>query len=340
MTSDIAVVDAYMNHLAVEKQASRHTVSNYRRDLNRYLEWLDSHELSLATVTSADLNAFIADLRRGDPEAGYKPLAASSAARTTVAVRSLHAFALAEGAVARNVAESVSPPKIPSALPHALSIEEVSRLLETARIGAGLGPEEETGGATGAKTDKAGSVDTGASGSVSDTGAISIIGLRDWALLELLYGTGMRISEALSLDIGEINQEQHIVRVLGKGNKERIIPIGDPALHAVNTWCVRGRPSCVRSSEPALFLNMRGRRLGRQSAWKSLQAIGERAGLSTSLGPHSLRHSYATHLLHGGADIRVVQELLGHASVTTTQIYTAVTIDDLRAAYHTSHPRA
>ena len=159
-------------------------------------------------------------------------------------------------------------------------------------------------------------------------------------MLELLYSTGARISEAVGLDIDDIDTENRAVVLHGKGGKERLVPIGRPAVAAIDTYLVRGRPALVARSEHALFLNVRGGRLSRQSAWQVLQTAAERAGISSGVSPHTLRHSFATHLLDGGADVRVVQELLGHASVTTTQIYTLVTIGSLREVWAGAHPRA
>ncbi|MEJ4112568.1 site-specific tyrosine recombinase XerD [Corynebacterium kroppenstedtii] len=300
------LVSAYLDHLAVEKNASPHTLSNYRRDLNKYVSWMKLRNLTIDRVDENEVEQFIADLRQGDPTLGWSPLAASSAARATVTVRSLHRFAHEEGALVSDVTVGVSVPRPAQTLPHALTVEQVARLIDSCPIPESHNP----------------------------------IALRDRALVELLYGTGVRISEALSLDIDSIDRGHSFVRVMGKGRKERLVPIGAPALHAIDAWLVQGRPSMVKKSDKALFLNNRGNRLGRQSAWKFLHSAAERCGLGDAVGPHTLRHSYATHLLQGGADIRVVQELLGHASVTTTQIYTAVSIENLREVYATSHPRA
>jgi integrase/recombinase XerD len=203
-------------------------------------------------------------------------------------------------------AGAVSPPRPPSRLPKAISIEDVERLLEAASVG-----------------------DTPAS-------------LRDRALLEVLYGSGARISEAVGLDVDDIDAEEGVVRLFGKGSKERIVPLGSYAAQAVAAYLVRGRPAFAAKGKgtPAVFLNQRGGRLSRQSAWAALRTASHRANLPGHLSPHTLRHSFATHLLDGGADVRVVQELLGHASVTTTQIYTLVTVQRLREVYAQSHPRA
>ncbi|HYQ67521.1 site-specific tyrosine recombinase XerD [Actinophytocola sp.] len=231
---------------------------------------------------------------------GHPPLAASSAARALVAVRGLHRFAVREGLVALDPAREVKPPAAPRRLPKALPVGEVLRLLETPS------------------------------------------GLRDRALLEVLYSTGARISEAVGLDLDDIDATERTVLLDGKGGKQRLVPIGRPALDALDAYLVRARPGLAAGGRgsPAVFLNVRGGRLSRQSAWQTLKVAAERAGLTASVSPHTLRHSFATHLLEGGADVRVVQELLGHASVTTTQIYTLVTVNTLREVYATAHPRA
>jgi integrase/recombinase XerD len=235
-------------------------------------------------------------------------LAASSAARSLIAVRGLHRFALREGAVRLDVAADVHPPKQGRRLPKALGIAEVQALLDA-----------------------------------PDTATVA--GLRDAALLELLYGSGARISEVLALDVDDFTQasERGMLRLFGKGRKERMVPLGSFAKAAVDAWLVRGRPqwaAAAKRATPALLLNKRGNRLSRQSAWIVLQDQAEKAAITTKISPHTLRHSFATHLLDGGADVRVVQELLGHANVTTTQIYTLVTVEHLREVFLTSHPRA
>jgi integrase/recombinase XerD len=230
----------------------------------------------------------------------HPPLAASSAARALVAVRGLHKFAVREGLVALDPAREVKPPAAPRRLPKALPVDDVLRLLETPTA------------------------------------------LRDRALLEVLYSTGARISEAVGLDLDDIDAAERTVLLDGKGGKQRLVPIGRPALDALDAYLVRARPGLAAGGRgsPAVFLNVRGGRLSRQSAWQTLKVAAERAGLTASVSPHTLRHSFATHLLEGGADVRVVQELLGHASVTTTQIYTLVTVNTLREVYATAHPRA
>jgi len=298
--------DVYLAHLAVERGLSRHTLESYRRDLDRYIAFLGSRGIgTLAEVTRPDVAAFAEALARGGD--GGSVLAPASAARTVVAVRGWHRFALAEGWTAQDPAALVAPPPRPQRLPKAIAIDEVQALLEAASVGEGPVP------------------------------------LRDRALLELVYGTGARISEAVGLawdDISrEVGAEQVILR--GKGRKERMVPLGSFAAEALDAYWYRGRPALAAKGRgtSALFLNQRGAPLSRQSAWEILHRAATRAGIA-HVSPHTLRHSFATHLLAGGADVRVVQELLGHASVTTTQVYTLVTPEALREVYIHSHPRA
>lgn len=295
----------WLDHLRVERGASPHTLRAYERDLRRYADHLAGRGIDDAgEVGESDIADFLATLREGTAE--HPPLAASSAARTLVAVRGFHKFLTLEGDTADDVAAAVPPPKPPRRLPKAIPLDQVERLLDAASVG-----------------------DTPAS-------------LRDRALLELLYGIGARVTEAVSLDVDDIEFESATVRVLGKGNKERVLPLGRYAAEALTTYLTRARPGLATKGKgtPALFLNQRGGRLSRQSAWNIIQATARRADLPGHLSPHTLRHSFATHLLDGGADVRVVQELLGHASVTTTQIYTMVTVQQLREVFASSHPRA
>ncbi|TCJ89681.1 site-specific tyrosine recombinase XerD [Nocardia alba] len=304
-------IDAYLDHLAVERGAARNTLGAYRRDLARYRSFLTGRGVeSLGAVAQGDVAEFTMALRAGG--ADYPALAAGSVARALIAVRGLHRFAAAEGVTDSDVAHAVKPPAPGRRLPKALPYDQVLRLLES----VGDEPEGPDGGPR---------------------------GLRDRALLELLYSTGARISEMVGLDVDDIDAEQRCVVLRGKGGKQRLVPIGRPALGAVDAYLVRGRPALAASgkgSGGALFLNARGGRLSRQSAWQVLQTAAERAGIEATVSPHTLRHSFATHLLDGGADVRVVQELLGHASVTTTQIYTLVTVSTLREVWATAHPRA
>ncbi|KQU34447.1 MULTISPECIES: site-specific tyrosine recombinase XerD [unclassified Rhodococcus (in: high G+C Gram-positive bacteria)] len=299
------VIATYLDHLAVERGSARNTITSYRRDLSRYASHLGELDRnSLRDVTEVDVAEFVTALRSGNEL--FPPLAASSAARTVIAVRGVHRFALAEGIVDVDVAAGVKPPAPGRRLPKSLSVEQVFALLDAV------------------------------AGEAADTPR----GLRDRALLELLYSTGARISEAVGLDVDDIDSDSRSVVLHGKGGKERIVPIGRPALDAVDAYLVRGRPALVSQGTPALLLNVRGGRLSRQSAWQVLQTAAKRAGIGASVSPHTLRHSFATHLLDGGADVRVVQELLGHASVTTTQIYTLVTVTTLREVWAEAHPRA
>jgi integrase/recombinase XerD len=309
-------VRRYLDHLVVERGLAAHTLEAYRRDLTRYTGAMSGRGKTQAgDITPEDVAAFLAGLREGDD--GHPPLAASSAARAAAAVRGLHAFAAAEGLAAADPASQVRPPVPPRRLPRAIGVAEVERL-----IGA-TGPGDGPGGAA---------------------------RLRDRALLELLYGTGARISEAVGLDVDDLGLQAPadgsgtLLRLTGKGGKDRIVPLGSYARQALDAYLVRGRPALAAASRrasvtPAVFLNARGGRLTRQGAWGVLKAAADKAGLA-QISPHTLRHSFATHLLDGGADVRVVQELLGHASVTTTQVYTLVTVDKLREVYAAAHPRA
>ncbi|MDQ6650436.1 MAG: site-specific tyrosine recombinase XerD [Actinomycetota bacterium] len=299
------VLRGYLDHLAIERGLATNTLLSYRRDLRRYLAFLaTAGHSALAEVTEADVAGFLTGLRTGD--ADHPPLAAGSAARAVIAVRGLHRFAVREGLAPTDPAQAVRPPIPARRLPKAITVEEVEMLLEAAGF---------------------------------DQTALA---LRDRALLELLYATGARISEAVGLAVDDLDLVAGSVRLLGKGGKERMVPVGGYARGAVDAYLVRGRPvlSAAGRGSSALFLNARGGALSRQSAWTVLRAAAEKAGLRGALSPHTLRHSFATHLLDGGADVRVVQELLGHASVTTTQIYTLVTVDRLREVYAAAHPRA
>ena len=300
MSNPPDVAATWLNHLAVERGLSDNTLSNYRRDLRRYLDWLDNAGLGdLGAVAATDVEAYVADLRRSG-------LAASSAGRALVVARGLHRFALREGIVDVDVAADVSPPATGRHLPDTLSIDEVTQLIDA----------------------------------VPDGEYADALDLRDKALLELLYGTGARISEVMGLTVDDVTDNDGILRITGKGNKQRLVPIGSKAVEAVEAYLVRARPLLAQGKSHALLLNTRGGALSRQSAWAILKNAAARAGLDKDISPHTLRHSYATHLLEGGADVRVVQELLGHSSVTTTQIYTHVTADNLRQVWREAHPRA
>ncbi|MFM9033544.1 MAG: site-specific tyrosine recombinase XerD [Mycobacterium sp.] len=306
-------VQGYLDHLTIERGVAANTISSYRRDLRRYVGHLAQRGIvDLRHVTETDVSEFLVELRRGDSDAGAAPLSAVSAARALIAVRGMHRFAAAEGILDLDVARAVKPPTPTRRLPKSLTLDEVLALLEGAGgDGPGDGP----------------------------------LDLRNRALLELLYSTGARISEAVGLDVDDVDTRARSVLLRGKGGKQRLVPVGRPAIAALQAYLVRGRPDLARRGRAAgsgggVFLNARGGRLSRQSAWQVLQDAADRAGISAAVSPHTLRHSFATHLLDGGADVRVVQELLGHASVTTTQIYTLVTVNALREVWAGAHPRA
>ena len=324
----IAAVDSYLRHVAVERGLATNTVAAYRRDLGLYTAWLagemsvgetDAGETAnetipdgaarpsrpisdLRAITRPHISAFVQYLSLR-PES---PLTAASIARILSTVRGFHRFLQAEGLVDVDVAHDTKPPRLALRLPKAISIEQVTALLAA-------------------------------------TDGDDIQRLRDKALLELLYATGARVSEVVNLNVDDVIMEEFdSVRLTGKGDKQRIVPVGSFARAAVSDYLVRARPmlSARGRSTPALFLGLRGQRVSRQNAWLIIRAAAERAGLTVAVSPHTLRHSFATHLLAGGADVRVVQELLGHSSVATTQIYTLVTVDTLRDMYTTAHPRA
>ncbi|APT82723.1 recombinase XerC [Corynebacterium ammoniagenes DSM 20306] len=294
-----------MDHLAVEKGASKNTVSNYRRDLKRYVSWLTTANIStLSEVSSHHVESYVADLRRGWD--GQKPLSSASTSRALIVARGLHKFALSEGLIDVDVAAEVAPPSPGKHLPDSLSIDEVTRLIDSVPAGE----------------------------------VATAVDIRDKALLEMLYGTGARVSELLDLAVDDVADSPEILTVTGKGSKQRLVPLGSHARTAIEEYLVRARPQLSRGKSHALFLNTLGKPLSRQSAWAVIQQAVQRAGLDKKVSPHTLRHSFATHLLQGGADVRTVQELLGHSSVTTTQIYTHVTADSLREVWRVAHPRA
>jgi integrase/recombinase XerD len=317
-------VRGYLEYLVVERGLAGNTVESYRRDLRRYGALLAAQgKARLDDVTPSDVAEFLACLREGDAE--HEALAVSSAARAVIAVRGLHAFAVAHGLAEADPARDVPPPTPPKRLPKAITVDDVERLL--AASGPGADPPRTVDGAS----EPAAGIDPRL--------------LRDRALLEFLYSTGARISEATGLDVDELRLDADpVVRLAGKGGKHRVVPVGSYAVRSLEAYLVRARPALAAASRrvsvsPAVFLNARGGRLTRQGAWGVLRAAAGRAGLA-DVSPHTLRHSFATHMLDGGADIRVVQELLGHASVATTQVYTLITVDRLREVYASSHPRA
>ena len=291
------LLSEFLTHLGVEKGLSRNTVAAYNRDISRFL----IHHAEPRTITSHLLEQYVGELRRAG-------LAESSIARAVVAIRNYLAFICKEEGLLDPI-KDFKPPRIPNRLPKALSIEDVTSIIDNSLV----------------------------------EGEIST--LRDKALIELLYATGGRVSEIVNLSLADISKleggEVTSIRLFGKGNKYRIVPVGKFAQEALDQYLVRLRPSLVKERRvDALFLNNRGGKLSRQSAWKVVQTAANRAAIKKEISPHALRHSFATHLLDGGADIRTVQELLGHSSVTTTQIYTLVTIDKLRESYSQAHPRA
>ncbi|MEY3165655.1 MAG: hypothetical protein RLZZ291_172 [Actinomycetota bacterium] len=293
------LLQTFLNHCLVERGLSKNTVNAYRRDLTGFVEFLLKSKVDIEDVDAESVSKFVSELR-------VRGLSESSIARKVVAIRSWYAFMEKDAGVKNKVKEYL-PPKIPKRLPKALTIDEVSRLIN----------------------------------SCDD----SIIGIRNRALLEVLYATGARVSEVVLLNTADITKSEDsvvTVKVKGKGGKERLVPLGSFAQKALDQYLVRARPVLLKKkSTAALFLNETlGTRLSRQSGWQVVKDSADRAKITSEVSPHSLRHSFATHLLDGGADIRVVQELLGHSSVTTTQIYTLVTIDKLRESYIAAHPRA
>lgn len=295
-------VDEFLSWMASERGRSANTVAAYRRDLLGYVGWLDAHHEGVLSVQRTDLDRFV-QMRRSS---GAAP---SSVARQLAAIRMLHRFLVEEGRRTDDPASDVEGVRVPAGIPHPLSEDEVGALLS----------------------------------SVVGTDPVS---LRDRALLELLYATGARISEACGLSLGDLDRSERLVRVFGKGAKERIVPFGRAAAAAMDEWLSAGRTHLEplrwarRGDQEAVFLNTRGARLSRQAAWAVVKKYGELAGVADRLSPHVLRHSCATHLLDHGADIRIVQEMLGHASISTTQVYTKVSQERLWAVYRQAHPRA
>ena len=306
------LLEQFLTHIGVERGLAQSTVGAYASDLRRYLDWLEARGVhGPAAVTRQDVEDYVADLD-GAGESGR------SKARRLASIHAFHRFALAQQAVASDVAATVKAPKGAGTLPDVLTVDEVARLLEAV---------PQPGGA-----DVAGVEDA--------------VLVRDRALLELMYATGARVSEIVGADIDDMDFDEHVIRVTGKGSKQRLVPVGGYACQALRRYLDEARPVLERrkrsgsAERRALFLNKRGCRLSRQSVWEVVRDAGERAHITKPLHPHTLRHSFATHLIQGGADVRTVQELLGHASVTTTQIYTHVSPESLIEAYLTAHPRA
>lgn len=298
--------EQFLVHIGIERGLAKATVSAYESDLNKYVAWLQTHGITKPDdIAKQDVEDYIAALD-ADGES------ARSKARRLASIHEFHRFALAQHAVSADVAASVKAPKGASVLPDVLNVDEVSRLLDAAAVGGSTDP----------------------------------VVLRDKALLEFMYATGCRVSEAVGTNLDDIDLEEKVVRLMGKGSKQRLVPLGSYARNSVVAYLNAGRGELERRSTAkvperrALFLNKRGKRISRQSVWEIVKTAGERAGIIKPLHPHTLRHSFATHLIQGGADVRTVQELLGHASVTTTQIYTHVSPEALIETYLTAHPRA
>ena len=296
-------VNDYLSFAAIEKGLSKNTISSYRRDLNKFLIYLDTNDVDFEQIDHAEIDKFLGWLRGSG---GNNPSSESSNSRVIVTIRNLFKF-ISTGSKVPNPLQDYSPPRIPKRLPKALKIDEILLLLEASKFG------EET------------------------------FATRNNALLEILYATGGRISEIVDLDISNISEisETFTVKLTGKGGRERVVPIGNYARKSLEKYLTTSRPALLKNKKSSrVFLNTRGNALSRQSAWEIIINCAERAKIESHVTPHAIRHSFATHLIDGGADIRVVQELLGHSSVTTTQIYTLVTIDKLRESYAGSHPRA
>jgi integrase/recombinase XerD len=297
-----AEVARFLRHLRVERGLAAATIEAYARDLRGYVDHLALRGVSgPRSADTADVEAFVVQLRERRRPDG-EPYAERSTARAVVAVRGLHRYLRSEEDATVDSAAGVAAPATGRSLPHPISVAEVERLLDAAGDG-------------------------------------SPAGLRDRAALELLYGAGLRISEAVGVDVDDLDTRERLVRVRGKGDRERIVPYGEPAAEAIEAWTVRGR-STIAPRSPALLVNLRGGRLSRQGLWVAVRRAAEAAGLTGRVTPHTLRHSFATHLLDGGADVREVQELLGHASVTTTQVYTLVSRGAMHEVYARAHPRA
>ena len=302
MGGDSPEVDEFLTWLAVERGRAPSTLEAYRRDLARYTAFLAERGRTVADAAEADVLDHVAALQ-GDG------LGAATVKRATVAVRSLHRYLAVEGVVASDPGADVETPRTPAGLPKALSEAQVASILDA-------------------------------------IGASEPWDLRDRAMLEVLYGTGLRIAELVGLSLQDVDLDGALLRAFGKGRKERIVPLVRSARVALEEWYDRGRPALApaqwarRRDAEAVFLNRRGGRLTRQGAWLVVKQRAAAVGLGDIVWPHVLRHSCATHMLDRGADIRAVQELLGHATITTTQTYTKVSTERLRAVYDAAHPRA
>ena len=297
----------FLSHARAERGLSGNTLDAYRRDLELWRRFCSDRHVDPAAARAEDVTTYLQRLRAGKPPAS-KPLAASSVARILVSLRSLYRFLVGEGHVTGDPTVAVGAPARPRSLPKAIGVRETERLLEQPRD--------------------------------------DLLGRRDRAILETLYGAGVRISELVALDVDDVDVDEGSVLVrAGKGGKDRRVPLGRAARTALGAYLTVSRPTLLERAAPsgargALFLNARGGRLTRQGCWKILKGYASAAGLGDRVSPHTLRHSFATHMLEAGADIRAVQELLGHASLVTTQVYTLVTTRRLREVYLASHPRA
>jgi integrase/recombinase XerD len=298
-------IERFLDYLSVERGVATNTLNAYRRDLRLYAAGLAQREITtIEEISEEDVAGFLTDLAAQEYAPG-KHYSTATVARVLAAVRGFHRHLVMEGIAKADPAEPVGSMRIPRALPKALALEEVESL-------------------------------------IAAVPADGVAAVRDRAMLEMLYAAGLRISELTALDVDDVDIEARTVRCIGKGSKERIVPVGRIAIDRLHAYLTRSRPNLAAKgrSEPALFLNQRGRRLTRQGCWKLLKRYAERANMTRRISPHTLRHSFATHLLDGGADIRIVQELLGHASVSTTQVYTRVSQEKLREVYDSAHPRA
>ncbi|MBM6698984.1 site-specific tyrosine recombinase XerD [Bifidobacterium pullorum subsp. saeculare] len=307
-----ALLEQFLAHIDVERGLARATVAAYGSDLGRYTAWLEGRGRGgMAEVTRDDVEAYVASLDAAGESARSK-------ARRLASLHEFHRFAAAQRLVADDVSAAIKAPKGARRLPDVLSVDEVARLLDAVPVPA-----------------------DGEDGPAADP-----VMLRDKALLEFLYATGCRVSEACGANLEDVDLDGALARLMGKGSKQRLVPVGGCACQALRRYLRAGRPALLARAKAkaperrALFLNKRGARMSRQSVWEVVKAAGERARLGKPLHPHTLRHSFATHLIQGGADVRTVQELLGHASVTTTQIYTHVSPENLIEAYVMAHPRA
>jgi integrase/recombinase XerD len=292
----------FLAYLELERGLSRNTLEAYHSDLLQFAEFLDRRGVGLREARHADVAAFLSELAQGST--GRRPVAATTLSRKVACLRSFYRHMRRENAIDHDPTADVRGPRKPQRLPRVLSRDEVNRLLR-----------QPSGG-----------------------GALA---LRDRALLELMYACGLRASEAVDLELGDVDLEEGLLRARGKGSKERLVPIGRSALAALRSYCVGARPQLLGDGgQSRVFLNRRGAGLTRQGLYKIVQGYARRAGLAEKMSPHTLRHTFATHLLAGGCDLRSLQEMLGHADLATTQIYTHLSADRLKDAYFSAHPRA